>query len=574
MKAWIALGSNMGNREENIARALKEMKKEGLKLLKISSLIETAPYGRTDQNSFINGVCIVETSCTPEELLECLLSIEKCLGRVRMEHWGPRSIDLDILFYEDNIIDEKNLTVPHPDLQNRRFVLEPLMEISSELMHPVFQKNIVELLQDLDYEEALNWIEQRARFGIKLGLKNIRTLLERLGNPEQRVPCFHIAGTNGKGSVSTYLSYILEEAGYKTGLFTSPFIESFRERFQINHQNISKAQLLKKIQHIKNIVQDMEKENMVPTHFEILTAICFDYFAEEKVDFAVMEVGLGGLYDSTNIIEKPVASLITTIDYDHTEYLGDTLPEIATQKAGIIKENCPVFLYPNPVEVMETIQNIAKEKNAPCFSYEKNKVQNISVSPKGTDFDFQNQRYFVPMSGEHQAYNASLAVLTVEELRKQKRIQFSNEELSKALSKAKLIARMELLQENPMLVLDGSHNMQGIHALKKNLSNYNYHHLILGIGILKDKKHMEMVQTIVPHANTVIVTEIPMERKLSAEDLAEEIRPLNDSVLIEKNIDNALALSISLAKADDLVLWCGSLYLMGEIRKNFFKVSK
>ena len=123
MKAWIALGSNMGNREENIARALKEMKKEGLKLLKISSLIETAPYGRTDQNSFINGVCIVETSCTPEELLECLLSIEKCLGRVRMEHWGPRSIDLDILFYEDNIIDEKNLTVPHPDLQNHRFVL-------------------------------------------------------------------------------------------------------------------------------------------------------------------------------------------------------------------------------------------------------------------------------------------------------------------------------------------------------------------------------------------------------------------------------------------------------------------
>lgn len=638
MNAWISLGSNLGDRKQNISSALARMEDRGIRIIKLSSLYETAPYGKTDQPPFINCACMVETSLCPADLLLRLLSIEKELGRVRKEHWGPRIIDLDILFYEDKIIDERNLAVPHPDMQNRLFVLEPLAEISPDLVHPVLGKSIAELLEGLTsgidderealrsteltggvggerealrseemsdglgdereasrsteltegvgdehealrsteltggvdsecYREALSWIENRARFGMKLGLNNIRALLAKLGNPERSVHCLHIAGTNGKGSVAAYLSSVLEEAGYKTGLFTSPFIETFRERFRINRENISEAQLLRYITRVRPVVEEMDRDGMISTHFEILTAIGFVYFAEENVDFAVIEVGLGGLYDSTNVIDNPVAALITAIDYDHTEYLGDTLPDIATQKAGIIKTGKPVFVYPNSDEVMETVKSIANEKNAPCSSYNKGDVRNIKTDRRGTEFDFRGTRYFVVMSGEYQAYNAALAIFALRKLRECGIVDFSEKELLDGLSKAKLIARMEILHERPQILLDGSHNIQGITALVKALPNYKYNRLILGIGILKDKRHREMLNCIVPHADVVIATEIPMDRTLPAETLAEEISLLGAKPVVEKAIDKALVKSVTLAEPDDMVLWCGSLYLAGEIRK-------
>lgn len=438
------------------------------------------------------------------------------------------------------------------------------------------------LLADPEYREALNWIGNRARIGDKDGLRNIRALLEKWGNPEKQLRCFHIAGTNGKGSVATYLASVLEEAGYKTGLFTSPYIETFRERFQINRERIGKEKLTALLMKAKRIVTEVEKEGIIPTHFEILTAICFRYFADENIDFAVIEVGVGGTYDSTNVIEDPVASLITTIDYDHTQYLGNTLTEIATHKAGIIKENCPVFVYPNKVQVMVTIESIAQEKNSPIFKLDPRDISNVGISPEGTTFAYQGQDFHLRMIGSQQAVNASLAVLALTELRRRHILTFSDQALLKGLAQTKLMVRMEVLQQQPFLLLDGAHNVQGARALAHNLKYFNYEKLIMGIGMFQDKDVQEVLKILVPCADEIIVSELPMPRKKPAEQLAREIESIlasrNDAdskvspaLQVEIDTEKALALSLSKAGPKDLILWCGSLYLAGEIRKRFFQ---
>lgn len=570
MKAWVALGSNLGDRQKYLEDGLKKMRENGLDLIKVSSIIETKAYGNTNQGAFLNAVCQLETSLSPHQLLDLLLSIEKDLGRVRLEHWGPRTLDLDILFYENEIIEDQRLSIPHPDLTNRSFVLGPLKEISPDLLHPLLNKTIPTLYEELKYKEALDWIEKRARFGIKLGLDNIKALLAQLGNPQEKLKCIHIAGTNGKGSTSTYIASVLEETGYKTGLFTSPFIETFRERFQINQKKIPKDKLLSLILRVKKETEELELRGLVPTHFEILTAICFKYFADEHVDFAVIEVGLGGLYDSTNVLENPLASIITTIDFDHMEYLGSTLKEIAIQKAGIIKDSRPVFVYPNEVEAMTAIEKIAAEKNAPLFTFNKSDLENIKIDFEGSHFSFKGETYHVSMIGYHQAYNASLAIFCLQKLKDLSLLNFSEEVLRKGLKKAKIIARMEVLQKNPYLILDGAHNPQGARALAQSLTSLNYKKFILGLGILKDKDHKEIISLLAPLADQIIASQVVSERNLAAEDMLKEISLFNKNVILEKDIKKALDLSLSLAGEQDLIVWAGSLYLMGNLRKIYF----
>lgn len=570
-RAWIALGGNIGDRESYLHRALTMMEERGIVPVKISSFYETKAFGKTDQDDFINAVCVAETEYEPEELLQELLQVESALGRVRTVRWGPRTIDLDILFFEDEVIQSELLAVPHPEMAKRKFVLQPLSEVSPEKRHPISGKTVSEMLFDLELSEELEWLEARERFGIKLGLENTRILLERFDNPHRTVPCLHIAGTNGKGSLCTYLSCVLEEAGYKVGLFTSPFIETFRERFQINHQNISESTLLKLLQRMHPIVDELEAQDISPTYFEILTVMCFEYFRQEEVEVAVMEVGLGGLYDSTNVIEHPLASFIATIDYDHMDYLGNTLPEIATQKAGIIKPGAPVYCYPNRPEVTEVFRETASRTGSPMEVLDGNDVEVHEVSLEGTRCSYRGFKDLtLSMWGAHQAKNASLAILGLTDLQRREVLHFSEEELCRGLQRAKLIARLEILQRDPIFLIDGSHNAEGIHALKEALSTVNYRRLILGIGILKDKNYKEMISELVPLADEVVVTEIPMPRSLKAEELYEEVSKLHSKVEREREISVALEKTVAKAGKEDLILWCGSLYLVGEVRKTYF----
>ncbi len=571
-KVWIAFGGNIGDTAKYISDALFQMEKAGIEIVKKSSLIQTKPYGKTDQADFVNGACLCLTTKSKHELLDCLLGIEKSLDRVREIKWGPRTIDLDILYYEDEVFEGDRLILPHPEIQKRSFVLEPLNEISPEKLHPVLNKTAGEMLGELELADYLDWLESRERFGIKLGLDNTYALLQELDNPHKKVRCIHVAGTNGKGSLCTYLSSVLKEAGYKVGLFTSPFIETFRERFQINNQNIPEKKLLEIVKQTKAVVDKLESTGLYPTYFEIVTAMCFDYFARSKVDFAVMEVGLGGLYDSTNVIENPVLSFITTIDYDHTDYLGDTLEEIAYQKAGIIKENSSVFCYPNQKNVLEVIEKVALSKNAVFSILDADDVKVTSNSITGVTFDYKKYKDVnLSMWGRHQGYNASLAIKGLDYLKENNIVKFTEKQLYDGLKKAKIIARLEVLNEKEVFIIDGAHNLQGANALKNALNDLEYDKLILGLGILKDKDYKGVIKLLAPLADEVVCTALDMPRALTVEELVQEVSKVNKNVTGEKDLKLAVQKSMKLAGSNSVVLWGGSLYLIGEIRKIYNK---
>ncbi|PID82970.1 MAG: 2-amino-4-hydroxy-6-hydroxymethyldihydropteridine diphosphokinase [Clostridiales bacterium] len=566
--AFIAVGGNVGNTITYIETALDMMPDYGIEVLKKSKLIKTKPYGNVEQDDFINGAILVSTEKTSIELLDALLDIEKKLGRVRIIKWGPRTIDLDLLFYDNEILNTERLTLPHPEIQKRMFVLEPLCDIEEDFIHPILNKTMKELKIELELNNYLEWLEKREKFGIKLGLENTKLLLNEFDNPHKKIKCLHVAGTNGKGSVCTYLSSVLKTSGYKVGLFTSPFIETFRERFQINGENITSLDLLNLLKKIKSVVLDLETKNIHPTYFEILTVMCFDYFYMQNVDFAVIEVGLGGLYDSTNVITNPIASFITAIDFDHTDFLGDTLEKIAEQKAGIIKENCPVYCYLNTDEVVSVLKNTAVNKNSE-FNLLSDEVINIkSLKLDDMRFDYGNFKDIeLSMWGKHQVYNASLAIMGLLSLRDKGVINFTDEALYKGLNSAKIIARLERLSKKPTFIIDGAHNMQGVRALVDAIKEISYNKLILGVGILKDKDYKGIIELICPLADEIIATELDMPRALNSKELAREITKLNKNVVAISDLHKAVDKTFDLATEDDVIIWGGSLYLTGEVRK-------
>ncbi|MFS8541734.1 MAG: bifunctional folylpolyglutamate synthase/dihydrofolate synthase, partial [Tissierellales bacterium] len=263
----------------------------------------------------------------------------------------------------------------------------------------------------MNYEEALSYINDQEKFGSNLRLDTIRKLLELLGNPHKDLKCIHIAGTNGKGSTSSYIATMLKEAGYKVGLFTSPYLERFNERIAINGEDIPNGRLAEITEKVKDKIEIMiQKEYEHPTTFEIVTAIGFVYFKEEKVDYVVLEVGLGGRLDATNVIDECLLSIITTIDYDHMDVLGNTLGEIAYEKAGIIKERGLVLSYPQKEEAIEVIEKVCEERKAELTICPMENVKIIELNEYGGIFDYHyNNTAFknleISLIGEHQVYN-------------------------------------------------------------------------------------------------------------------------------------------------------------------------
>jgi dihydrofolate synthase/folylpolyglutamate synthase len=424
----------------------------------------------------------------------------------------------------------------------------------------------------MNYQEALAYINDKDKYGSRLGLQSIGRLMELLGNPQKNLKYIHVAGTNGKGSTSSYLAHCLQSAGYKVGLYTSPYLERFNERIQINDRDIPDDDLARITEMVRDKANTMVQEGMFhPTTFEIVTAIAFVYYNLEKVDYVVLEVGLGGRFDSTNIIDTSLASVITTLDYDHVEILGDTLGKIAYQKAGIIKDNGLVISYPQEDEALQVLKEVSDEMNAELFVAP---IENVKIKEEtefGSVFDFRYkdellENVKISMLGEYQIYNASLALTTLLILREKKLISITNESILEGLELTKWKGRLEVLRRKPTFLIDGAHNIEGITALAKTLRLFKYNKLILGTGILKDKEHGKMVEILAPLADKAVVTEVRMPRKLDADILAEEIKKYVPEVYVEKDIKNAVEKTIELANEDDLIVFGGSLYLIGEVR--------
>lgn len=426
----------------------------------------------------------------------------------------------------------------------------------------------------MTYNEAMEYITGLKKFGSNYGLERTERLLELLGNPHKKLKCVHIAGTNGKGSTAAMITKILRGAGYKTGMYTSPCLEEFEERIQINGENIKKENLAELTARVRHAADRVLEEGLdQPTEFEVVTAIMFLYFYEEKTDYAVIEVGLGGRLDSTNVM-TPKVSVIASISFDHTNILGNTLEEIALEKAGIIKEKVPVVLYPQKSEAEKVILEKAEKMHSRVYKVKRDEAELIkinyedpsqSVQVKGIENIYNIK---LPLLGEHQILNLALAVRAVEVLFKTEHIKIDKNMLENSLKDVKWIGRLETLNKKPLLVIDGAHNIDGITSLRKNVERYfKYDKIYLLLGILADKQVSEMIDVIAPIAYKITALTPHNERAESAEELKKEIEKVNPNVTASDDYEEALKLVLREAGENDLILISGSLYMIGDMRK-------
>lgn len=426
----------------------------------------------------------------------------------------------------------------------------------------------------MNYDEALKYISDTYKFGSKLGLENIKKLTELLGNPQDKYKTIHIAGTNGKGSTSNMIHDVLMASDYKVGLFISPYLQEFTERIQINKEHIDKASLGRITALVKEKVDIMLKEGYNhPTEFEIVTAIGFKYFEEQNIDFLVLEVGLGGRFDATNAVSKSLISVITSISYDHTEYLGDTLEKIAFEKAGIIKENSDVVIYPQEKNIVDVISEQAKLKNSEIHLTDKDNISLVSADIDGQILNYSDKSVFnlddfkINLLGEHQIYNC-LTVLKVLEILKKKGFNITENSIKEGLLSCRFAGRFEIIHKNPIIILDGGHNINGIEYFSKAVRKYfGDKKIILFYGMLKDK-HPEMLVDYLTDISKEIYTLTPNNpRAIVSTDLAKLINDKNSSVKAKAlNSYEEILPIIKNADKDEIIACVGSLYLIGDIR--------
>ncbi|NLK95382.1 MAG: bifunctional folylpolyglutamate synthase/dihydrofolate synthase [Clostridiales bacterium] len=427
----------------------------------------------------------------------------------------------------------------------------------------------------MTYNEAMDYIHEVGNFGSNYGLERTYRLLEVLGNPQKDLKLIHIAGTNGKGSTTAIITELLIEKGYKVGMYTSPYIEEFEERIQINGNNIPQKVLGELMDDVKKAVDIVISEGMNhPTEFEIITCLMFLYFKKEKIDYGVIEVGLGGRLDSTNVI-TPIISVITSISFDHTNLLGNTLQEIANEKAGIIKNNVPVVIYPQENEAFKVLSNKAKECNSKLTIVDFEKGEFIELVDKDKIYqrikvNFNKEEFTVdlPLLGEHQIKNLLVALETYKQISEIEGFEITSEEIKEGILKVKWIGRLEILKRNPFIVIDGAHNIQGITSLNNNINKYfKYKNLYLVLGILADKEVEKMVEVIVKNAKKVYALTPHNDRAESSEELRKIILKYNNNCLAYSDYNEALKSVINEADKEDLILISGSLYMIGDVRK-------
>ncbi len=427
----------------------------------------------------------------------------------------------------------------------------------------------------MNYEQALDYIHSTYKFGSKLGLDNIRDLLRRLGDPHRQFKVLHVGGTNGKGSVTSMLTHVLFEEGYKVGMFISPYLERFTERIQVNLKEIKPEELAHITALVKEKVEEMVNEGRNhPTEFEIVTAIGFVYFAQQQVDYAVVEVGLGGRLDATNVVD-PLVSVITSISYDHMDILGNTLDKIAYEKAGIIKPGRPVVTYPQPPEAMEVIRNVARQRNAQLYEVNSDGivVHSSEIGKQSFDYTFDGEtlsNIVIRLTGRHQILNAATALTALVVLGRQG-ITVSQRAIYDGMKRAVWPGRIEVLQHQPYVLLDGAHNATGAQALADTIKEYFADRkIILVIGVSKDKEVDAILKALCPLAESVIVTKYDGMRAMEPEELAGRVKQYTSArITVEQDSEKAMEAGLRSVKPDDVLLFTGSLYLIGEIRSFF-----
>lgn len=449
--------------------------------------------------------------------------------------------------------------------------------------HTIKERNLDEPFVDAAYAKALHFLAERTKFGINLGLQRIEKLLALLGNPHrQGAPKYiHVGGTNGKGSVSIMLAEILQACGYKTGLFTSPHLHSYRERFRLNGQPLSKAELVHQLAIIQPLLDQMAAAGEeAPTEFEISTALALHYFTEQQADWAVIEVGMGGEIDSTNVIQ-PELAVITNVAMDHMAYLGETVAEIAAVKAGIIKPGVPTLTAAQNQAALAVLQKRAAVKDTSLeqlgrdFAYLPRKV-----AESGQIFDWQklavnnsdeNNLVYADLSiqllGEHQLANASLAVAAAAKL------DLPEAAVRQGLAAACWPGRLEIVNRQPLTVLDGAHNVAGMQALSAALQQYWPGRPIVAVlGMLADKERAEALRLLLPLVSRAVITKVPSPRAGDWQALAEICQEFAVPCQLVESVPQAVAAGRQILQSDELngeeplFLVTGSLYMLAEAR--------
>ena len=426
----------------------------------------------------------------------------------------------------------------------------------------------------MNYKEALKYIEETHKFGIRLGLDNMTKLLDLLGNPQDNLNIIHMSGTNGKGSTCSFITSILKEAGYKVGLYTSPFLETFTERIRINGENIPEEDVARIISLIKEKIEQMVKEGYsYPTEFEIVTTMAFYYYYEQNVDYVALEVGLGGRYDATNIIKSSQVSVIGSISLDHTNILGDNISKIAYEKGGIIKENGVAIVYNQSDEVKNVIKQICYDKNA---TYIETNFDDIEIKKSDiysqvydvTIFDESYENIEIKLIGEHQINNSILALTVIKYLECNKGLKIDDKSIRKGLINTKWPGRIEKISENPLFIIDGAHNEDGALSLAKAIDkNFKDRNLTLLIGMLEDKDIDSVLDILIPKFNKVITTTPDNPRAIDSSKLKGKILRYTDNVVDKKDIEEALNYTLESSNDNDVIISAGSLYMIGSIRR-------
>lgn len=412
--------------------------------------------------------------------------------------------------------------------------------------------------------EAVNYIHSVSWMGSRPGLERIKTLSDMMGNPEKELRCIHVAGTNGKGSFCAMTDSILRAAGYKVGLFTSPYVVSFNERIRVDGENISDDDLGDVTEYVKSFADKMEES---PTEFELLTAIGFEYFKRQKCEVVVLETGLGGRLDSTNIIKSPVMSVITGIALDHTAFLGDTVSEIAAEKSGIIKEGRPVVFGGEDEEALEVIENTAEVRHAELTTVDYSRITFAESTLDGTTFTFgDGEKYSLNLLGDYQIRNAALVLTAVDVLRKEGFV-IGEDAVRQGLESVKWPARLEIIGRDPTVIYDGAHNPQGVSATTDILKRlFGEGGCVILTGMMADKDHSFMVSKLVETGRVIHTVTPDNPRAMSAEELACEVRSTGGKATAHSSVEEGVAAAVNDARELGLpIAALGSLYMYAEV---------
>lgn len=413
----------------------------------------------------------------------------------------------------------------------------------------------------MDLDEAIAYVNHYSWSKSRPGLSRTIELLEKMGNPQKRVKFIHVAGSNGKGSTCAMLESILRTAGYKTGFYLSPYIEDFLETFQVSGKNIDKQQFCEITKKVRAIAENMADH---PSQFEIKTAIAMQCFAENKCDIVVLETGMGGEFDSTNVIDAPIAAVFTNIGLEHTEFLGDTIEKIASTKAGIIKSKSTVISYDNKPEALNVLHKRAEEKDCPFYVAKKTDITPVSHSLDGQSFIRNNTKYTIPLIGSHQLANAAVVLKTIDVLI-EKGYKISQLDISKGLRNVKWPARFEVINKNPMFIIDGGHNLQCAEALSGLIKEYFSDTKFTFItGILEDKDYKSMLKAVSENADEFLCVTPDSPRALSAEELSKAAASLGYKASAFNNTRDAIEAAL---KKNHGIIAFGSLYMAGDVRK-------